>query len=116
VIGHDPLQLGVLQLELLQALDIVVGSRSLETRYLVALGERNGALGRLGRQLARELDAVFGVLHQPGRDRSNLRQLREDIATHRERFHDLLATGAPAAVIPRPAGSAKDCSITRLAL
>jgi hypothetical protein len=63
-------------------------------RDLVALSERDGAPGRLGRQLARELGAVFGVLHQPGRDTDDLKQLREDIAAHRQAFHDLLAKGA----------------------
>lgn len=62
-------------------------------RDLVALGERNGTPGRLGRQLARELGAVFGVLHQPGRDPADLKQLREDIAPHRQRLHDLFTKG-----------------------
>jgi transposase len=63
-------------------------------RDLVALGERDGAPGRLGRQLARELGAVFGVLHPPGRDPDDLTQLREDIAAHRQAFHGLLGKGA----------------------
>jgi transposase len=62
-------------------------------RDLIALGERDGAPGRLGRTLASELGSVFGVLHQPGRDPANLTRLREDIAPHRQRFHDLLAKG-----------------------
>jgi transposase len=63
-------------------------------RDLVALGERAGAPGRLGRQLARELGAVFGVLHTDGRDPTDLASLRQDTAPHRQRFHDLLAKGA----------------------
>jgi transposase len=62
-------------------------------RDLVALGERDGAPGRLGRQLSRELGSVFGVLHQPGRDPADLAGLREDTAPHRQAFHDLLAKG-----------------------
>jgi transposase len=62
-------------------------------RDLVALGERDGTSGRLGRQLARELGAVFGVLHQPGRDPADLASLRADTAPHRQTFHDLLAKG-----------------------
>ena len=63
-------------------------------RDLVALSERDGAPGRLGRSLARELGAVFGVLHAPDRDPADLARLREDIAPIRGAFHDLLATGA----------------------
>jgi transposase len=63
-------------------------------RDLVALGERDGAPGRLGRKLAHELAAVFGVLHQSGRDPAALASLRADTAVHRQRFHDLLAKGA----------------------
>ena len=64
------------------------------SRDLVALGEREGAPGRLGRKLARELGAVFGVLHQPDRDPTDLAALRTDTAAHRQQFHDLLITGA----------------------
>jgi hypothetical protein len=55
-------------------------------RDLVALGERDGAPGKLGRALARELGRVFCVLHAPGRDPATR----------------------------RPAASARGCSITRL--
>lgn len=63
-------------------------------RDLVALSERDGAPGRLGRKLSRELGRVFGVLHQPDRDPDDLRGLREDIAPHRHALHDLLDRGA----------------------
>lgn len=63
-------------------------------RDLVALGERNGAPGRLGRALCDQLGHVFGVLHAPGRDLEDLKGLRADIAPHRRAFHDLLARGA----------------------
>jgi transposase len=62
-------------------------------RDLVALGERDGAPGRLGRALARELGGVFAVLHAPGRDPADLAALREDIAPCRQRLHDLLSQG-----------------------
>jgi transposase len=63
-------------------------------RDLVALSERDGAPGRLGRALSRELGRVFGVLHAPGRDPDDLKRLRADISPHRQAFHDLLAKGA----------------------
>jgi transposase len=62
-------------------------------RDLVALSERDGASGRLGRALSRELGRVFGVLHAPGRDPEDLEALRRDIASHQQAFHDLLAKG-----------------------
>jgi len=62
-------------------------------RDLVALGERDGAPGRLGRHLTRELGQVFSALHDPARDPENLAALRETIAPHREQFHDLLTQG-----------------------
>jgi hypothetical protein len=36
---------------------------------------------------------VFTTLHEPGRDPTNLEQLRDDIAPHRQQIHDLLAKG-----------------------
>lgn len=63
-------------------------------RDLVALGERDGAPGRLGRTLARELGRVFTVLHQPGRDPENLDRLGHDLAPHRQQIHELLVKGA----------------------
>jgi transposase len=62
-------------------------------RDLVALSERDGAPGRIGRALSRELGRVFGVLHAPGRDPENLHRLRQDIAPLRRQIHDLLAKG-----------------------
>jgi transposase len=62
-------------------------------RDLIALGERDGAPGRLGRKLAKELGAVFSVLHQPDRDPADLPSLRADTTSHRQQFHDLLEKG-----------------------
>jgi transposase len=62
-------------------------------RDLIALGERNGAPGRLGRKLSHELGRAFTVLHAPGRDPGDLARLRQDIAPHRQQIHDLLAKG-----------------------
>ncbi len=62
-------------------------------RDLVALGERDGAPGRLGRALCTQLGRVFAALHAPGRDPDDLQQLRQDIGPHRQAFHDLLAKG-----------------------
>lgn len=47
-------------------------------RDFIALGERDGAPGRLGRKLTRELGAVFATLNAPGRDRSDLATLTAD--------------------------------------
>lgn len=63
-------------------------------RDLVALGERDGAPGRLGRALARELGQIFAILHNPARDPTDLALLRGQIAPVRQQFHDLLAKGA----------------------
>jgi transposase len=63
-------------------------------RDFVALGERAGAPGRLGRALARVLGDVFTALKQPGRDLDDLAVLRADTAEHRERLHALLTKGA----------------------
>ena len=63
-------------------------------RDFVALGERAGAPGRLGRALARVLGDVFIALKQPGRDIDDLAVLRADTADHRERLHALLTKGA----------------------
>lgn len=62
-------------------------------RDLIALSERDGAPGRLGRALGRELGRVFTALHAPGRDPSNLEDLRQQIAPLRHAIHDLLAKG-----------------------
>ena len=64
------------------------------SRDLVALGERDGAPGKLGRALARELGRVFHTLHAPERDPADLDRLRADIAPIRQQFHELLAKGA----------------------
>jgi len=62
-------------------------------RDLIALSELDGAPGRLGRALSRELGLVFTTLHAPTRDPENLERLRHDIAPHRRQIHDLLARG-----------------------
>jgi transposase len=63
------------------------------TRDLIALSERDGAAGRLGRELSRALGRVFSMLHAPGRDPENLKALRHDIAPHRQQIHDLFIKG-----------------------
>ena len=62
-------------------------------RDLIALSERDGAPGRLGRALGRELGRVFTALHAPDRDPENLEALRHDVAPQRQAIHDLLAKG-----------------------
>jgi transposase len=63
-------------------------------RDFTALAERDGAPGRLGRQLRDTLSGVFKILNQPGRDPSDLTALRADLADHRERMHNLLEQGS----------------------
>jgi transposase len=63
-------------------------------RDFIALGERRGAPGRLGRKLTRELGHVFTTLNQPGRDPADLAALAADLQPARDRIHDLLAQGA----------------------
>jgi transposase len=62
-------------------------------RDFVALGERDGAPGRLGRKLRHQLGAVFTTLTKPGRDRDDLPVLARDLHTRREAIHDLRAQG-----------------------
>jgi transposase len=63
-------------------------------RDLIALGERDGQPGKLGRALSRKLGRVFHTLHAPERDSADLQALRADITPIRQAFHDLLAKGA----------------------
>ena len=63
-------------------------------RDFIALGERGGAPGRLGRKLTHELGSVFAALNAPGRDRSDLTALAADTQPARERIGELLAQGA----------------------
>ena len=63
-------------------------------RDFIALGERGGAPGRLGRKLARQLGDVFATLSAPGRDRSDLTKLSTDTQPARDRIRQLLAQGA----------------------
>ncbi len=65
-------------------ISLVTWSRSLK---------RDGAPGRLGRALARELAGVFIILHASARDPENLQRLRQDIAPTRQQIHDLLVKG-----------------------
>ena len=63
-------------------------------RDFVALGERSGAPGRLGRKLARCLADTFKILNQPELDREDLTALRADLAPCREQLQTLLEQGA----------------------
>jgi transposase len=63
-------------------------------RDFVAMGERGGASGRLGRKLVRELSAVFATLNEPGRDRGDLAKLSADTLPARDRISELLNQGA----------------------
>lgn len=63
-------------------------------RDFIALGERGGAPGRLGRKLSRQLTDVFATLNAPGRDRGDLAALTADTRPARDRIGDLLAQGA----------------------
>lgn len=63
-------------------------------RDFVALGERDGAPGRLGRKLERCLADAFKILNQPDRDRSDLTTLQADLAPSRKQLRDLLEQGA----------------------
>jgi transposase len=63
-------------------------------RDFTALGERDGAPGRLGRKLGRELGLVFAALNAPARNLGDLPALADDLQGHRDRIHDLLAHGA----------------------
>lgn len=62
-------------------------------RDFIALGERDGAPGRLGRKLTRQLGDVFATLNTPGRDRSDLATLNADTQPAREAISALLAQG-----------------------
>jgi transposase len=63
-------------------------------RDFIALGERGGAPGRLGRKLTRQLTDVFATLNAPGRDRGDLATLAADTQPARDRIGELLAQGA----------------------
>jgi transposase len=63
-------------------------------RDFAALAERDGAPGRLGRQLRNTLTDAFKILNRPGRDPSDLAALRADLADHRQQLHDLLERGS----------------------
>jgi transposase len=63
-------------------------------RDFVAIGERAGAPGRLGRKLTRELSAVFATLNAPDLDRGDLAKLSADTQPARDRISALLNQGA----------------------
>ena len=63
-------------------------------RDFVALGERAGAPGRLGRKLERCLADAFKILSQPGRDREDLTALQADLASCRQQLQTLLEQGS----------------------
>jgi len=63
-------------------------------RDFVALGERTGAPGRLGRALQRCLAGAFKILNKPGRDPADLTALQADLAASRDRLKTLLERGA----------------------
>jgi transposase len=59
-------------------------------RDFIALGERDGTPGRLGRKLTRQLGEVFATLNAPGRDRSDLATLTADTRGARDTISRLL--------------------------
>jgi transposase len=63
-------------------------------RDFIAMGERGGAPGRLGRKLTRELADVFATLNAHDRDRRDLEALSADTQPARDRISGLLAQGA----------------------
>jgi transposase len=63
-------------------------------RDCIALGERDGAPGRLGRKLTRQLADVFATLNERGRDRGDLTSLAADTQAARDAVSGLLAQGA----------------------
>lgn len=63
-------------------------------RDFIALGERDGAPGRLGGKLQRCLAGVFKILNKPGRDPADLAALQADLAASRKRLKTLLQRGA----------------------
>jgi transposase len=63
-------------------------------RDFVALGERDGASGRLGRKLQKCLDDTFKILKTPGRDLADPDGLAADLAPHRQQLRALLEQGA----------------------
>ena len=62
-------------------------------RDVIALGQRDGAPGRLGRKLTRQLSDIFQTLNQSDRDRSDLAALAADTLPARDAISELLAQG-----------------------
>jgi len=79
-------------------------------RDFVALGERDGASGRLGRKLQKCLDDTFKILKTPGRDVADPDALAADLAPHRQQLREC-SSRAPAAATRRRPGSASGCWI-----
>jgi len=63
-------------------------------RDFVALSERGGAPGRLGRKLERCLADAFKILNQADRDPADLTALQADLAPSRKKLRELLERGA----------------------
>jgi transposase len=63
-------------------------------RDFIALGERAGAPGRLGRKLQKCLADAFKILNATGRDLNDLTALQADLAPTRQRLLELLQQGA----------------------
>ena len=63
-------------------------------RDFIALGDRVGTPGRLGRKLERCLAGAFKILNTPGRDPADLTVLQADLAASREQLQELLERGA----------------------
>lgn len=63
-------------------------------RDFIALGERAGAPGRLGRKLQKCLTGAFRTINTPGRDPTDLPGLQADLAPSRTELRELLEQGA----------------------
>ena len=63
-------------------------------RDFVALSERAGAPGRLGKKLKRCLADAFKIINEPGRDPADLAALQADLAPSHKKLQELLEQGA----------------------
>jgi transposase len=63
-------------------------------RDFIAIGERAGAPGRLGRKLQKCLTNAFKIINKPGRDPQDLGALQADLASSRKQLRGLLEQGA----------------------
>jgi transposase len=62
-------------------------------RDFIALKERAGAPGRLGRKLQKCLADAFRIINKPGRDPADLAALHADLAPSRTKLRELLEQG-----------------------